>query len=728
MITKLDTAIYETFVRMSQPWINNISEVDFHGSNGNVIIGASPAHERYTETRLSKAAEDGMFTGIKKNNVNMIPNFSEDKEWPEVLPAIFPRLLINGSQGIGLAHSQSWALWNLREITNIIVNYLETGKLNTEKVYPDFPSGGVLINKKDIPQIIKTGKGKIILRGRATVKDNIISIKELPYQVYVEPFIDSVVKLISNEELPEIVDIFNKSDREKLLIEIKCSKNARYVLMKLFSMTDLQKTYQVNQNALLDKTPTLFNFKKYIDTYVEHNINCIVRETEYDLTRAKKRKEIVEGLIKATIYIDDIIALIKESIDMEAARERLKAKFNFTDLQTKAIIEMKLGKLAKLEGRELKKELEQLKIKIEMCERILKSEYLQKKELIKRLTDFTNKYGQKRKTKVMQLENDEIKLTEDKINENITPEEVVVVITKDNYIKKIPKSKFVKKRKLAEGEKLKGDMIRRTYLTNNLDTLVVFTNRGTVHYVSVTNIPEGNNNSKGVPIDRVSKIPIGDTIEACYPFSKKEEYKYVLFYTKNGAVKKTALKEFENIRRPEAFIGTHLRVNDKLIGVIPIKTGDENILLITEKGQGITFNISEIPTTSKSAFGVKGIKLAEDDNVIGCIVFDEKDGFENKYIGLFRDDGLGKRVPLEEAYKFRQKRNGKGIIYYKRPEDVKVVSVCSVDKDDELLVIGKEQVTRVKADEITIAKDRLVGKGSMVQKTNGNSIISVIKV
>ena len=355
-----DVAVYETFARMSQPWINNIPEVDWHGANGNVVIGSAPASSRYTEARLAKPIEEGMFSGIKKDNVPMILNFSEDEEWPEVLPALFPRLFVNGSMGIGVTIAQSWVPNSLNEFATELKRYIDSGEIDYAALAPDFPSGGIIINKDELPEIYKTGRGRVVLRAKTDIKGKVISITEFPYQVYIEPFINSVKELIEKEEINGIKDIVNKSDKKRVLVEIECQDNPQYVLNKLFSATDLQKTISANQYALLGKTPRLFNLKEYMDAYYEHNLTCIVNETKFDLEKDKARLEIVNGLLIALEDIDNVIELIKKSKDTVNAVENLQNKYKLTNNQAKAIVDMKLGKLANLEQIALKNEAQEL--------------------------------------------------------------------------------------------------------------------------------------------------------------------------------------------------------------------------------------------------------------------------------------------------------------------------------------------------------------------------------
>ena len=360
-----DVAIYETFARMSQPWINNIPEVDWHGSNGNIVIGSSPASSRYTEARLNKPIEEGMFGNIKKDVVPMILNFSEDDEWPEVLPALFPRLMVNGSQGIGVTVAQTWLPHNLTDLAQVIDKYIRSGELDYSNLAPDFPTGGIIINKNELSNIYSTGKGKAVVRAKAEIKNNVIQITELPYQVYVEPLIEEIKELIQKDELTGIEEVYNKTDKNRLLIEIECSGTPLTILNKLYGLTSLQKSYSANQFALVSKTPKLLNLKEYLDLYINHNIECIIKEYEYDLKKAKSRLEIVEGLLKALEDIDNIIALIKKSESSAAAKMNLQASYGFTEVQAKAIVDMKLGRLAHLEYEELNEERKQLTSDIE---------------------------------------------------------------------------------------------------------------------------------------------------------------------------------------------------------------------------------------------------------------------------------------------------------------------------------------------------------------------------
>ena len=337
-----DTAVYETFARMSQKWINNIPEVDWHGANGSVQISGEPAASRYTEARLTKLVEEGMLGNINKNNVPMKLNFSEDDEWPIVFPAIFPRLMVNGCQGIGSTIANVWVPHSFTEISEVIKHYIDTEEVSYN-IAPSFPSGGIIINKDDISNIYKTGKGKVILRGRAEIKNNYIIITEIPYQVYVEPLIEEIKQYAIEDENSGIEDVVNKSGKT-IHIEIECSSDPERVLNKLYTKTSLQKNYNINQYALTDKgVPALLTLEDYLKIYTNHNIACIVRETQFDLDKAEVRSEIVDGLLRALLSIDEIIAFIKASESSAVAKEGLMNKYGFTENQAKAILAMRLA-------------------------------------------------------------------------------------------------------------------------------------------------------------------------------------------------------------------------------------------------------------------------------------------------------------------------------------------------------------------------------------------------
>ena len=630
------TAIYDTFARMSMPWINNIPEVDFHGSNGNQVIGAAPAADRYTEARLAPASEQGFLSEMKKNPVPMIKNFSEDEEWPEVLPAIFPRLAVNGSQGIGVTVAQVWLPMNLGELTTAIKGYIHSGTLDVSEGLIDFPTKGIIINKDDLHIIHETGKGKVILRGKVEIKGNNILITELPYQVYVEPFIDDIKKLIKEGTLTGIDDILNKSDKKRLLVEISCTENPEQVLKMLYAKTDLQKNFNANQFALVGKTPRMLTLKDYIDIYVQHNLDCIQKEYRFDLDKATKKLEVTQGLIKALASIDDIIVLIKQSDSSKDAIGKLVTKYGFTEIQAKAIVDMKLGRLAKLEAVELNKTEQGLQSDITEFNRILNSEVNQKELFLTRLDTFTKKFGFPRRTQLTQIEIPK----ESKSKPEFIPEPCGIVVTTTHTIKRMAKATKPKA----------NEYFLMNQETNTNDWLSVFTAAGKMYKIQTKDIPEGTTASKGIGIAALLEMS-SDTPVAYFLHSQFGEGT-LLFVTSRGQIKCAKMEEFTSTRKG-GVIATKLREGDSVTAVIEYH--GEDVEVITKKGMSIHLRGSDIPTQGKNTLGVKGMNIAEDDPVAQVLLI-PKDT-----IGLvvIAETGQGKRIPLSELPP--QGRGGKGV-------------------------------------------------------------------
>ena len=687
-----DVAIYETFARMSQSWINNLPEVDWHGSNGNIVIGSAPASSRYTEARLSKVVEDGMLQGLKKNNVPMQLNFSEDAEWPTVLPAVLPRLLINGSQGIGVTIANTWIPMNFVEVSDVIKNYIVTGEVDTTKPLIDFPSKGIIINSKDLHIIHETGKGKVVLRGRAEVTDKSILITELPYQVYVEPFIESVRKLIETDEIKGIKNIYNKTDKKHLLIEIECD-NPNGILKGLYNKTDLQKSYSANQWALVGKTPQLLTLKDYIQIYVEHNLECIRREIQFDLDKSEARMHIVDGLLKALEDIDNIIKLIKTSASAAAAKDALINTYKFTEVQAKAILDMKLAKLANLEKVELQDERDNLYKDIERFQSILKWENKQKEILIERLDALVKKYGDARRTELTHID---IKPSEKEIAE-VVPEDCVVVMTQAGNIKRVPKNSFKAQRRNGKGVKTQDDILLGVISTNTVDTLMLFTNKGKMYRLVVDNVPVGTNAGKGVGIGSLIPIDADETVIAVTSLYRKTNAKYVVFITKNGLIKKTALEEYTSTKRTTGIIAIKIKEGDSIANVTFLDT--EDLFLITRQGIGIHFSTVDIAAIGRNTSGVKGIKLGEGDEVVvGLPLHSNEDT-----LAIFSNKGTGKRMKLTEIPK--QGRGGKGV---KISEDT-IGGAAMVDDTDTVLVIGRPNSICISAKDMPILSRTAVG-------------------
>ena len=706
-----DSSIYGALVRLSQPWIMRYPLIDFHGNNGN-IIGDGPASMRYTECRLSKLTEDGLLEGIKKNNVDFIPNYDETTEEPVSLPSIFPNLLCNPNSGIGVAMACSWAPHNLTEVATAINDYLD----NKEPMLPgpDFPTGGIIINSKDIPSIMKTGHGSVKIRGKYEIDKNKIVFTEIPYGTTIESLMSEIGEISDLKEIEGIENIRDESNKKGIRLVIECEKgiNPPSLINKLFSKTNLQTSFSYNQVALLDKVPTELNLKECIQIYINHNIDCIIRETKFDLDKATARLEIVNGLLRALEDIDNIIALIKSSESAAAAKESLIAKYQFTENQAKAILAMRLSSLAKLEKIELEKEAEELKNKIEDLQNILSHKDRQENILRIRLNNLVSKYGDKRRT---ELTNIEIK-PEDKIIEQVIPEDVVVILTQSGLIKRIPKNSFKVQRRNGKGIKNKDDIIMSMISTNTIDNLLLFTKKGKMFKIIVDDIPVGTPAFKGVYVNTLIKMDLDDSVMAITSLNRTNTAKYVVFFTKQGLIKKTYLEEYTKIKRSTGIAAIKLNENDSIVNVEFID--EENILVITKNGMSIHFESKNINPIGRVAAGVKTIKLDKDDEVIiGLPIISKED-----VVGIFSSKGYGKKTSLKEFT--LQGRGGKGLIIYKPSAVYGEIAGAAILKDtDKIFLNGQPNSICIAATDLPLLSR--TSFGNIMIKSN---IVSVVKI
>ena len=706
-----DSSIYGALVRLSQPWIMRYPLIDFHGNNGN-IIGDGPAHMRYTECRLSKLTEDGLLEGIKKNNVDFIPNYDETTEEPVSLPSVFPNLLCNPNSGIGVAMACSWAPHNLTDVAVAIYAYLEG--LEPTLPGPDFPTGGIVINKNDIPNIMRTGHGSVKIRGKYEIDKQKIIFTEIPYGETVEDIITQIGKASDDKEIEGISDVRDESNKKGIRIVIECNKetNPASIINKLFTKTNLQNSFSYNQVALIDKVPTELNLKDCIKIYVDHNIDCIVRETNFDLNKAKDRLEIVEGLLKALEDIDNIIALIKQSENATAAKENLIAKYQFTDNQAKAILAMRLSSLAKLEKIELNKEAEELNNTIKELTSILNSEGKQKGILKDRLNNLVKKYGDARRTELTQID---IKPEEKEIEE-VIPENVVVILTQAGDIKRIPAASFKTQHRNGKGIKSKDEAIMSIISTNTIDNLLLFTKSGKMFKIVVDNVPTGTSTSKGTPISSLINIDSNDEIIAMTSLARENNAKYVVFFTKQGLIKKTLLDEYTNIKRSTGIAAIKINEGDSIANIEFIN--DENVLVITKNGMSINFETMLVNPIGRVTAGVKAIKLAEDDEVIiGLPIYDN-----NTNVAIISTKGYGKITDVNEFT--LQGRGGKGLTIYK-PSDMfgSIAGAALVKDDDKILLNGSPNSICIAASELPLLSR--TSYGNIVLKANINSIVKI---
>ena len=608
-----DTAIYETFVRMAQDFVEKIPEVDFQGASGNIILGQdSFASSRYTEVRLSKIAEEGMFKGIEKDNVPMIPNFSEDEEWPKVLPSIFPRLLVNGSMGIGVGVSQIWVTHNFTETANLILGYLKDNILKEETYYPDFPTGGIIINQDELGKIYKTGKGKIILEGKYQINNNQIVFTEFPYQVYIEPLITKIQELVLKEELNGIENVINTSDKKQISLTIVCERNysPEKVVEELLEKTSLRTTIHVNQNAIVDVAPTLLNLRQIIDCYIKHNLECIQKEFQFDLDKTNNRIEILEGLIAALANIDDIVNIIRKSDSPTEAKNTLMDKYSFTENQAKSILDMKLARLTKLDGAKLNDELQEKQEYAAKCAEIVNFEDSRKQVLIERLTELRDKFGDKRRTKVIQ------KTIAKKSSNGTTKqpepvEDVVVTYNPIGYLQRIPVSNYRK-------SNFKG------FKCTTEDLVLLFSNQGRFFRISPKDIKSCGVKDKGTAIGAIVKLQSGEKIINVFSSIIDEKHPYLTFILKNGILKKSEKIEFNGTTRSlNGMVAIKIKDDSEVVSIQ--ETNGNHIVVGTEQNMFIRFAAEDVRPMGRNAAGVKAINLADGDSVREMIICEPTD-------------------------------------------------------------------------------------------------------
>lgn len=680
-----DTSIYGALVRLAQPWEMRYPLIDFHGNMGNVG-GDGPAHYRYTEARLAKFTEDGLLQGLKKRNVRFMRNYDETTEEPVTLPALFPNLLCNPNMGIGWAIACNWAPHNLGEVADAIFAYMDGAEPMLPG--PDFPTGGLVINKNDIPAIMRTGHGTVKVRGKYNIEKQNIIFYEIPYGVQTETLLADIGKLCDAKELEGIEDLRDESNKKGMRIVIECEKGANpdAIVKQLFAKTDLQSSFSYNQVALVDKTPTELNLTRCCEIYVDHNLRCIQNEAQFDLEKAQDRLHIVEGLLRALEDIDNIITLIKKSASAAAAKDALIATYKFSEAQAKAIVDMKLGKLAGLEKVELNQEATELRKEVEELNTIFLNETKQREVLRERLTAFVKKYGDARRTELAQIE---LPKAEKEI-ETVVPEDCVVIATQNGDIKRVPASAFKTQKRNGKGVKTADDAILDMISTNTVDTLMFFTDKGKMYRLLVDKVPTGTNASKGGRIGALINIEADEKVIAMTSLYRKSQADYVIFITKQGLFKKTKLEEYLQTKRTTGIAAIKFKEGDSLANVT--FANEEEFMVITKQGMCIRFETKEISPIGRVTSGVKSIKLNDGDEVLtGLPITHATDT-----LATFSTLGNARKTSLDEFPV--QGRAGRGL----RIGNGEIVGAALISDEDNILVIGKPNSICINATEIPL--------------------------
>ena len=684
-----DSSIYGAMVRLSQSWVMRYPLIDLHGSNGN-ISGDGPAAYRYTETRLAKLSEDGLLNHIKENNVDFIPNYDESLDEPVCLPSSFPNLLCNPNSGIGVAMACNWAPHNLRDVASAIYTYMDGGV--PQLPGPDFPTGGLIINGKDIPKIYETGHGSVKIRARYRIEGQKIIFYEVPYGQTIEGLLTELGEVCEKKEIEGIVDAHDESNKKgiRIVVEVARGYEPNALAERIYHKTSFQSSFAFNQVALIDKTPTELSLEDCCKVYVKHNKECLIKELNFNLQKAKDRLEIVEGLLKALEDIDNIIALIKSCENSSIAKERLIEKYNFTENQAKAILAMRLSSLTKLDSVEINKEAKELEEKIKNINTILLDEKLQLDHIKSRLEELVKKYGDERRTEITNIE---IK-PEIKAKKEVIPEDVVVVLTQGGDIKRIPKMSFKIQKKNVKGIRTTEENILTSFATNTLDTVMIFTSKGKMYKIPVDKIPVGDNKSKGINLNTIFTFEPNEKLQAAINLKSNTNAEYVVFFTKNGLIKKTKLEEYKNLKKNSGSPAIKLKEGDTLASVTFLK--DEDVIVITEKGMSIRFETKSINPIGRVTTGRKAIKLAEGDSLLVGLPVNRKD--EKKFVVVGSKCGNAVKVPVEDFS--NQAIAGKGVKCIKLAAADIVINGIICTNDDNLLIIGTKHSKAVNITEI----------------------------
>ena len=593
-------AIYETFARMSQPFTNNVPEVDFHGANGNVILGGSAiAADRYSEARLAPVSERYMLDGVDKNSVDMILNFSEDEQWPSVLPAVFPRLLVNGSQGIGVSIANSWACHNLKETCDMLISYLKTGEVDNENYFPDWPCGATIVNKKDLPQINLTGKGHVITEAKYEICGKEIRFTEFPFQVYIEPLIEEIKDAIESDKIHNVVNVFNKSDKKQVLLTVTCSSadKVKETLAELFAVTSLRSQFNVNQVAIVGKTPKLLTLSELCDIYVSHNVCCIKRSSEFDLEKALDRIEVLEGLVKALGDIDNVIKIIKGSESAAKAKENLTL-CGFSERQVDAILAMKLSRLAHLEADEIVKELQEKRDIAARLKKIVGSEEEQKKILVSKLRSLSKQFGTPRRSVVMQKE----VVKPQRLRKDEEPQQVVITYTTNGYIKSTPISKY------REVDENLGEIKMMT------DDYIQIYNSTKVYRLKVSNIKQCLASEKGTAIGVILGTGFMKINHICACGAAQD----LVAVSKSGRIKRFESSLFDggtqNIKGQDFFPKNEVETVSPYAKYVVLKAN----------GRTLSADISKLKSCGKASTGRIAIKLSDGEEVNDVSITNEE--------------------------------------------------------------------------------------------------------
>ncbi len=722
-----DSAIYDTLVRLAQPWNMRYPLVQGQGNFGSVD-GDSPAAMRYTEARMAAITAE-MLGDIEKQTVDMTANYDGRLQEPMVLPSAIPNLLVNGSYGIAVGMATSCPPHNLTEVCDAVVHLIDHPEATTRDLLkfvkgPDFPTGGIICGRAGIENAYRTGHGQVRVRARVSVETNektakeSLIVTEIPYQVNKARLIENIADLVRSKKVEGISDLRDESDKDgmRVVIEIRKGDEPQVILNQLFKFTQLQETASIHLLALVNNSPRVLSLRELVHYYIEHRAEIVERRTRFDLTEAEKRAHILEGLLKAIDHIDEVIAIIRASADAESASRALIERFEFSEVQANAILAMRLRRLTGLERDELEKEYADLLKEIERLRNILSSERTIKAEVRKEILQVKEKYGDARRTEIL----DEV--SDFSVEDLIADESMVVTVSSAGYIKRLPVSTYRKQRRGGKGitgmETKEGDFVRDLFIASTHQYMLFFSNAGRVYWRKVHELPKAGRTARGRAIVNLLNLSGEERITACLPVRDlKEDGKNVFMVTRNGTVKKTLLKAFSN-PRSAGIIAIDIDEGDQLIDV-QITTGEDNILLATAQGKAIRFPEKDVRSMGRSARGVVGIRLEQGDSVIGMSL-----AADESTVLTVTENGYGKRTKVGE-YRL-QHRGGQGIINIKTSErNGLVVGMLTVDDDDEIVLVSTDGIVM----RCEVKGIRTIGRntqGVTVMKPNAGAKVSAV--
>ncbi|MBP5393317.1 MAG: DNA gyrase subunit A [Bacteroidaceae bacterium] len=734
-----DSSVYMALVRMAQEWAMRYTLVDGQGNFGSVD-GDSPAAMRYTEARLSLMGE-AMMDDLEKETVDMTNNFDDTLQEPTVMPTKIPNLLVNGATGIAVGMATNIPTHNLSEVIDACVAFIDDNSLGVEELMqyvkgPDFPTGAFIMGMQGIRDAYETGRGRIIIRAKAEIEsgdthDKII-VSEIPYGVNKQQLIEYIAQLVGDKKIEGISNVNDESDSEgmRIVVDLKRDANARVVLNKLFKMTPLQTSFSVNSIALVKGRPQLLTLRDFISNFVAHRHDVTIRRTKYDLRKAEERAHILKGLIIASDNIDEVVQIIKKSKTPADAQRALEARFSLDEIQSKAIVEMRLAQLTGLNQEKLHAEFDDLMEKIKYYNQILTDDELCRKVMKDDLLEIKEQYGDERRTEILPS------AEEFNAEDFYADDEVVITMSHMGYIKRVPLAEFKAMGRGRIGVKASStrdnDFIEKIYPATMHNTMLFFTDRGRCYWLKVYDIPDGNKQGKGRAIQNMLNIEPGDAVRACLCIRKLNDPEfcqshYVVFCTKNGIIKKTCLTDYSRVRS-NGVNAINIREDDQVIGV-ELTNGKNEIIIASSAGLAVRFDEEDVRSMGRTATGVHGINL-EDENrpnnhVVGMCVIND---VETESIMVLSENGFGKRTDVE-AYR-KTRRHAKGVKTLDITEKTgDLIGITVIKDEDDLMIINKSGTTlRLHADVIKETKNRVTQGTKVIEIKKRNDVISHLSV